>query len=120
MTIQETMDPKAEGLGEDSMIGKERWDEIQRLRAAGATVSAIARRLDLDRKTVRSWLKKGTWTAYRREEPGDRLLEAHADYLRERAAAVHYSAQILYQELRQQRGYEDREPLPASAHRHRP
>jgi transposase len=105
MTIQETMDPKAEGLGEDSMIGKERWDEIQRLRAAGQTVSAIARRLDLDRKTVRTWLKKGMWTAYRREEPGDRLLEAHADYLRERAAAVHYSAQILYQELRQQRGY---------------
>jgi transposase len=103
MTLQETIDPKAESLGEDS-IGKERWDEIQRLRAAGETVSAIARRLDLDRKTVRSWLTKGMWTAYRREESGDRLLGGHADYLRERAATVHYSAQILYQELRQQRG----------------
>jgi transposase len=88
MTIQETIDPKAEGLGEGSMVGKERWDEIQRLRAAGETVSAIARRLELDRKTVRSWLQKGTWTAYRREEPGDRLLDEHGVYLRERACAV--------------------------------
>jgi transposase len=33
------------------------------------------------------------------------LLTAHADFLRERAAQVQYSAQILFQELRRLRGY---------------
>ena len=33
------------------------------------------------------------------------LLSEHADFLRERAAQVEYSAQILFQELRRQRGY---------------
>jgi transposase len=106
MTIHETMDPRAaEALREDSMIGKERWEEIQRLKAVGVTVSAIARQFGVDRKTVRSALRKATWAPYQRTEEGERLLEAHADFLCERAAAVHYSAQILYQELRQQRAF---------------
>ena len=87
------------------MISQERWDEIRRLRKAGETVSAIARRFDVDRKTVRGWLRKDTWTPYRRVVQGEHLLETHAEFLRERAAAVDYSAQILYQELRQQRDY---------------
>jgi transposase len=87
------------------MIGQERWAEIQRLRASGGTVSAIARKFGVDRKTVRSALRKAAWTPYQRSEEGERLLEPHAEFLRARAAAVHYSAQILYQELRQQRGY---------------
>jgi transposase-like protein len=103
--IQETIDLKASGLEEDRMISQERWDEIRRLRKAGETVSAIARRFDLDRKTVRGWLRKDTWTPYRRVLQGEHLLETHAEFLREQAAAVDYSAQILYQELRQQRDY---------------
>jgi transposase len=87
------------------MIGKERWAEIRRLREAGDTVSGIARQLGLDRKTVRACLRQETWQPYQRAVLGDRVLAVHADFVRERAAAVHYSAQILYQELRQQRGY---------------
>ncbi len=102
---RETIDPKATGLGEDSMIGQERWAEIRRLAEAGETVSAIARQLDVDRKTVRSWLRKETWVPYRRSESSDGVLEAHAAFVRERAPAVAYSAQILYQELRQHRGF---------------
>jgi transposase len=102
---QETIDPKATGLGEDGMVGKERWEEIRRLAEGGETVSGIARRLDVDRKTVRSWLRKETWTPYRRVAASEPLLGVHAEFLRERAAAVEYSAQILYQELRQHRGF---------------
>jgi transposase len=105
MTIRETIDPQVQDLREDSMIGKERWEEIRRLKAVGTSVSGIARQLGLDRKTVRTWLRKAMWTPYHRTEEGERLLETHTDFLRERAAAVHYSAQILYQELQQQRGY---------------
>jgi transposase len=106
MSIQETIDPKPLELGEDSMVGRERWEEIRRLADARETVSAIARRLDLDRKTVRSWVQKEAWAPYRRTVRGEQLLDAHAAFLRERAAAVQYSAQILFQELRQEQGYE--------------
>ncbi len=40
------------------VIGKERWEEIRRMRADGQTVSQIARLTGLDRKTVRSCLGK--------------------------------------------------------------
>ncbi|MGH9242067.1 MAG: IS21 family transposase [Vicinamibacterales bacterium] len=102
---QETIDPKVTDLGEDGMIGKERWEEIRRLAEGGETVSAIARHLDLDRKTVRGWLRKEAWTPYQRGAISDAMLGAHGEFLQARAAAVDYSAQILYQELRQQRGY---------------
>jgi transposase len=105
MTTQETIDPKAVSLGEASMISQERWAEIRRRAEAGETVSAIARDLDLDRKTVRAGLRKATWQPYRRAPQETRLLTTHEDYLRERAGAVEYSAQILYQELRQHRDY---------------
>jgi hypothetical protein len=38
--------------GEELVVGKERWEELQRLKAAGMTVSGIARATGLDRKTV--------------------------------------------------------------------
>lgn len=104
-TTTETIDPKATSLGEDRMVSETRWTEIRRRREAGETVSAIARALDLDRKTVRASLQKGAWQPYRRPPVEMRLLTAHETFLRERAAAVTYSAQILFQELRLQHGY---------------
>jgi transposase len=105
MTTQHTIDPKAASLGEDSMVSRERWAEIRRLAAEGATVSGIARQLDLDRKTVRRAVRQGEWQPYQRGATETRLLTTHEDFLRARAAEVEYSAQILYQELRQQRAY---------------
>jgi len=52
-----------------------------------------------------SCLRQAAWQPYQRTALSECLLTAHADFVRERAAAVHHSAQILYQELRQQRGY---------------
>jgi transposase len=105
MTTQDTMAPEATSLGEDRMVSKERWAEIRRLADEGASVSAIARTLDLDRKTVRRALRQEGWQPYQRAAAETRMLTNHEDFLRERAAAVEFSAQILYQELRQQRGY---------------
>lgn len=87
------------------MIQRERWEEIRRLRSAGVAIMEIARRLELDRKTVRRWVRQEAWHPYVRAARTDTLLAAHADYLRERAPQVEYSARILYQELRQRRGY---------------
>jgi len=46
---------------EARMLTRERWEEVHRLRAGGQSVSAIARGLDLDRKTVRRCLRQPAW-----------------------------------------------------------
>jgi transposase len=88
------------------MVGQDRWEEIRRLFfEEQRSVSRIARWLDLDRKTVRKWVRRAYWTPYQRAARGDTQLAAHADFLRRRAPEVGYSARILFQELQQQHGY---------------
>jgi transposase len=91
--------------GEQGMVNKERWELIRRWYVQeGMKVSEIARRLDVDRKTVRYWARRTQWHGYQRAVREDTLLSSHQSWLRERAGEVNYSARILYQELRQ-RGY---------------
>jgi transposase len=90
---------------EDGVVGKERWEQMHRLRAEGLSVSQIARATDVDRKTVRSCLGRSEWQPYRREPSGQTLLSTHAAWLAERAPKVRYSARILFQELRRDRDY---------------
>lgn len=90
---------------EAQVICKERWEQIGELAATGQSISAIARALDLDRKTVRHWLRERQWTPYRRQPPVATLLASHQAWLEERAPQVSHSARILFQELRQ-RGYQ--------------
>ena len=71
----------------------------------GQSVSAIARELGLDRKTVRGCLKREQWAPYQRTAVRPSLLDAHRQWLSERAPQVAYSARILYQELTKQRGF---------------
>ena len=91
-------------LGEVEMVGRDRWEEIHRRAGTGTSIRAIARELDLDRKTVRRCLRQTEWRPYQRAARSDTLLSSHAEYLRRRASAVEYSAQVLFQELGQ-RGY---------------
>ncbi|MEJ7669495.1 MAG: hypothetical protein WKH97_12315 [Casimicrobiaceae bacterium] len=88
------------------VISKERWEDLQRWRAEGQTVSQMARVTGLDRKTVRSCLRKTQWLPYRRPPLAETVLSAHRAWLEERAPEVNYSARILFQELRATRGYE--------------
>jgi transposase len=87
------------------MLGQQQWEAIHARRAAGASVSAIARALELDRKTVRTALRHVAWRPYQRERPATTLLDAHRAWLQERAPVVQYSARILWQELRRQHGF---------------
>ena len=50
-------------------------------------------------------LRSLSWQPYERAAREDTLLAAHADFLRERAPLVRYSARILHQELCSQRGF---------------
>jgi transposase len=90
---------------ETSVIAEQQWHAIRERGAAGMSVSRIARELDLDRKTVRKALRGGSWQPYRRETPAPTLLDEHRGWLFERAPQVHYSARILYQELKHERGF---------------
>ena len=86
---------------EDRLIGQQQWQVIHERRATGQSIAAIARELDVDRKTVRTCLRQTAWTPYRRDAAASTLLDAHRAWLIERAPQVHHSARILYQELRQ-------------------
>src|SRR5262252_1404637 len=101
-----TIGPEVTPSQEVPMVRQEQWEEIRRLAfRERVPIAEIARRLDLNRRTVRRCLRAPTWTPYRRPPRTDTVLAAHLTYLRARAPQVHYSAQILYQELRQHRGY---------------
>ena len=60
-----------------SVVSKERWEELGRMRAAGQSVSEIARATGLDRKTVRACLRKGQWKPYRRAAATQTLMAPH-------------------------------------------
>ena len=91
--------------GEEPVVGQERWQEMHRLKAAGMTVSGVARATGLDRKTVRRCLRQVRWQAYRRAGRREALLDAHRSWLQERAPQVGYSARILHQELQARHGF---------------
>ncbi|WP_233259587.1 IS21 family transposase [Ramlibacter sp. WS9] len=95
---------KFEGSRQRSKVGLQQWEAVHERCSQGLSIAAIARELDLDRKTVRTCLKQECWRPYRREAAGS-LLDAHRDWLGARAPEVNYSARILWQELRQQRGF---------------
>lgn len=64
--------------GETGMMQRERWEEVRRLFYC---------------------IRSESWQPYWREGRADTLLGEHADFLRQRAPQVNYSARILYQEL---------------------
>ena len=89
---------------EAAVLGQKQWEAVHERRARGQSISAIARELDLDRKTVRSCVQQASWQPYRRADAGS-LLDEHREWLVERAPEVNYSARILWQELRAQYGF---------------
>ncbi len=89
---------------EEPVLGLQQWEAVHERCSQGLSISAIARELDLDRKTVRTCLQQECWRPYSREGAGS-LLDAHRDWLVARAPEVNYSARILWQELRLQRGF---------------
>jgi transposase len=97
-----TIGPEVTLTEEVPMVRQERWEELRRLwRQERVPIAELARRFELDRKTVRRCLRETAWRPYQRPASAETLLTTHAEYLRTRAPKVRYSAQILVQELRQ-------------------
>ena len=80
---------------------------ILEMHRQGVSVSAIARQLGIDRKTVRVHIAKGlAQPGYKARQPRPRLIEPFTPYLRERIAAFPtLTGRRLFRELRE-RGYE--------------
>lgn len=89
---------------EAPVLGQQQWEAVHGRWAQGHSISAIARDLELDRKTVRRCLQHVCWQPYQRKAAGS-LLDAHRAWLNERAPQVNYSARILWQELRAKHGF---------------
>jgi transposase len=91
-------------LGEVAMVGEQVWREVhQRFYVGRQSKLAISLDLGVDRKTVRRLLQLARWRPYDRAPQAVTLLTPFGAFLTERAPAVHYSARILFQELRQRR-----------------
>jgi len=75
-----------------------RYEEVARLRAAGASISRIAALLGADRKTVRRWLHLGQASAWRQPQRGS-MLDAHGPFLDRRWTEGCHNAAQLWREL---------------------
>lgn len=86
------------------MLGGREVERLIEMYQNGMSISAIARELDCDRKTVRKWLKQG---GFRPRKPRSRRpskLDPHKEYIMKRLADGVFNAEVLLRELRQ-RGY---------------
>jgi len=102
-----SISPQALTPEEWHMVSKQSWEEIRRLKEAeGLSISEISRRLEIDRKTVRRCLRDEDWHPYTRKINRRSILDPHRKFLEKRAPEVGYSATILFQELRDSRGYQ--------------
>ena len=75
-----------------------RYAEVRRLSDAGATVSAIARACELDRKTVRKWLREGGPGTWNRPSSAG-ILGPYLHHLERRWAEGSRNAMRLWEEL---------------------
>ena len=61
--VPRTIGPEVTPAQEVPMVRQERWEEIRRLAfRERVPIAEIARRLDLNRRTVRRCLRAPTWT----------------------------------------------------------
>jgi excisionase family DNA binding protein len=75
-----------------------RFEEAARLHEAGRSVSEIARRLSIDRKTTRRWLRRGSLPSWRKPRRGS-AIDVHTAYLERRWAEGCHNATQLWSEL---------------------
>lgn len=102
----ETVAAQGHQPGERAVVRRELWAAGRRVaETEGLSLRALARRFELDRKTIRRCLKASEWRPYQRASREDTLLAEHAAFLTAPAPQVRYSAQILYQELTRGHGF---------------
>lgn len=93
-----------------------RYEEVKRLHAGGATISAIARQLGVHRQTVRSYVEADECPAKRQPRARPSKVKPFAEYLKQRWLEGCHNVRQLYREIEQQ-GYQgNREVLRRYLH----
>ena len=96
-----------EGATEEAVIHESQWDVVRGLAGDGVGKKEIARRLAMDIKTVRKWLKHAWKPQTRTARPS--VVAVYEPFVRERAPEVGYNASVLFREI-QGLGYEGSYP----------
>ena len=85
------------------MISTEEWSMIRQLKNQGLTISEISRKLNMDRKTIRSALKTESAPKYERKvEPS--ILDSFKSYIDSRLDQYSLTASKILNEIKEQ-GY---------------
>jgi transposase len=90
--------PSETGSVEERMLGVDLVREIVARKERGEGVKRIARELGVDRKTVKRWLRLGSWQP-RQSPPRPRLIDRFAEFIGRRAPEVGWNGVVLHREL---------------------
>jgi transposase len=80
----------------------DRFRQILELRAHGLTQAAIAKRIGMSERAVRSWLKRGAAPTWKRQFRRRSVFDPYAQYVLQRWQAGIHEAKQLYEEIRAQ------------------
>jgi transposase len=101
--MEERMDrvvslPTEAGLAEERMLGADLVREIVARKERGEGAKRIARELGVDRKTVKRWLRLGSWQP-RRSGQRPRPIERFTEFIEQRGPEVGWNGVVLHREL---------------------
>src|SRR5437588_3733051 len=80
----------------------DRFRQMTALRAQGLTQVAIAKRMGMSERAVRTWLKRGDAPTWKRQSRRRSVFDPYAAYVLERWQAGIHEAKQLYEEIRAQ------------------
>lgn len=80
----------------------DRFRQMRALRAQGLTQAAIAKRMGMSERAVRTWLKQGGAPTWKRQSRRRSVFDPYASYVLERWQAGVQEAKQLYEEIRVQ------------------
>jgi len=90
--------PTEAGAAEERMLGADLVREVVARKERGEGVKRIARELGVDRKTVKRWLRVGSWQP-RRSRHRPRPIERFTEFIEQRGPEVGWNGVVLQREL---------------------
>jgi transposase len=90
--------PTEAGVAEERMLGVDLVREMVARRERGEGIKRIARELGVDRKTVKRWLRLGSWQP-RQVRHLLRPIDQFVEFIRQRAPEVGWNGVVLHREL---------------------